>query len=300
MERRQDGCGGATLHRRVLPFDPVAEAAPACRVQLRRLLAGTPLEQRLDDGELALTELVTNAVLHGRAPLTVVLDLTGSRLRVEVRDGSPVSPTFSLLDPTAVTGRGLMLLSAVTDAWGLDPLPDGKSIWFELRQDGSRGADVDALLASWGDDLVADPARERVRVVLTGLDAPLLARSEAHVEALLRELALVVGAGTASPDQLRTAGAVLRAAAGIDAVRADLRRQLAAAMSARQELVDVSLTIRREDAEGVRDFTHALDEADRLSQAGTLLMAPTPAELSEVRRGYLQRILAQLAGQSGG
>jgi hypothetical protein len=39
---------------------------------------------------------------------------------------------------------------------------------------------------------------------------------------------------------------------------------------------------------------HALDEADRLSRTGRLLLIPAPVELSDTRRGYLRRILAQL------
>ena len=56
-----------------------------------------------------------------------------------------------------------------------------------------------------------------------------------------------------------------------------------------------SLTVQRDDAEVVRDFAHALDEADRLSRAGLLLMAPAPVELSDVRQAYLRRVLHQLA-----
>lgn len=276
---------------------PVPDAAPRARGELRRLLTGTALEGRLDDGELALSELVTNAVLHGRAPITVVLRLQGDVLRAEVGDRNPVSPSFSLLDPTAVTGRGLLLISACTQAWGVDPLPGGKAVWFELHAGGSStGADtdVDALLAAWGDDLAEDPALERVRVVLTDMDTALVARSEAHVEALLRELALLVSTGSRQPDQLSTAERVLHAASAMEAVRVDLRRQLSAALAVHRPSVDLTITLQRDDAEAVRDFSLALDEADRLSRAGLLLTVPAPVELSDVRRAYLFRVLAQL------
>lgn len=72
-----------------------------------------------------------------------------------------MSPSFSMLDQTAVTGRGLLLIAAVTDRWGVDRSPDGKVGWFELRagQDAGTALDVDALLTSWGDELTGDPAR---------------------------------------------------------------------------------------------------------------------------------------------
>ena len=281
-----------------LALDAAPGAVPAARAALRDLLAGHDLAARGDDAALALSELVTNAVLHGRAPIVLRLCLTQEALRAQIVDGSVVSPSFSLLDPTAVTGRGLLLVSACVDAWGVEPQADGKTVWFELQTApvrGTDGPDVDALLAAWGDDLDIDPAREQVRIVLTDLDTALTARSEAHVEALLRELALVAGASSSTRTQRRTAEAVLRAGAGMDAARADLRRQLTVALAAGLPLVDLTLTVRRDDAELVRDYSHALDEADRLSRSGLLLMAPAPVELSDARRAYLLRVLHQLA-----
>lgn len=285
------------VEQRELALRPVPDAAPEAREALRALLAGTPFEHRTDDGMLAVSELVTNAVLHGREPIVLRLVHSQQCVRVEVQDGSAVSPSFSMLDPTAVTGRGLMLISAASDRWGVDPVPGGKRVWFELLEDGRAEeleADVDALLAAWGDDLAEDPALEQVRVVLTDLDTDLLARAEAHVEGLLRELCLLTGEEV-PPATRRVARSVLQAAAGMDAVRADVKHQLAVAVSAGQPLVDLSLTIQRDDAELVRDYSHAVDEADRMSRAGMLLTAPAPAELSDARQSYLRRLLAQLS-----
>lgn len=286
--------GGRTVHR--LRLEPVPDAVPAARTLLRDVVRGTGFARRLDDGELAVSELVTNAVLHGREPILVSVVTSPAALRVEVCDANPVSPSFSMLDPTAVTGRGLLLISAVSDAWGVEPAPDGKVVWFELRSgtDAQTELDIDALLASWGDELAEDPALEDVRVVLTDLDVAVTARAEAHVEALLRELTLLLGAGTVSPAQRRSATNVLAAAAAVEPVRTELRHQLSLAVARGDARVDVHLTIRREDAELVRDFSHAADDADRLSRSAPLLLAPAPPELSDARRSYLRRILAQL------
>lgn len=288
------GTPGVLSVRRHL--DPVPEAVPTARALLRGALAGTPFGDRLEDGELALSEIVTNALLHGRGPISLTLCAGPGSLRVEVCDGNPVSPSLSMLDQTAVTGRGLLLISAVSDRWGVDPAPDGKVVWFELEvgRDARDRLDVDALLASWGDELAEDRALEDVRVVLTDLDVELVARAEAHVEALLRELALVLNADRGTRADRRTARDVLAAAAAVDPVRADLRHQLSVAVAGGARRVDVTITIRREDAEVVRDFTHAVDDADRLSRTGLLLTAPTPVELSTARRSYLRRVLAQL------
>ena len=281
---------------RTLELSATPDAVPTARALLRDVLDGTALAHRLEDGELALSELVTNAVLHGRDPMGVRVVLGGDVLRAEVRDANPVSPSFSMLDETAVTGRGLLLISAVSDRWGVEPSSSGKVVWFELLagRDVQTVLDVDALLASWGDELVLDPADECVRIVLTDLDVALVARAEAHVEAVVRELALVLAAGTAPAVDRRPAGNVVQAAAAVDPLRVELRRQVAVALARGRRRVDVELAVRRRDAEAVRDLMHALDEADRLSRGGRLLLTPSPLQLSDVRRAYLRRILAQL------
>lgn len=288
--------GGARLvdRSRELPATPAA--VPEVRALLREVLDRSVMAHRLEDGVLALSELVTNALLHGRDPISARLVLDEQTLRVVVRDANPVSPSISMLDQTAVTGRGLLLISAVSDGWGVEPSSSGKVVWFELLavREVQTVLGVDALLASWGDELVLDPADESVRVVLTDLDVALVARAEAHVEALVRELTLVLATDTAPGVDLRFAGNVVRAAAAVDPVRAALRHQVAVALARGRRTVDVELTVRRRDAVGVRDLMHALDEADRSSRTGRLLLTPAPLELSDARRSYLRRILAQL------
>lgn len=301
----------ASLVARRVPLRPVPASVPQARRVLAELLAGTPLGGRADEARLAVSELVTNAVLHGRSPIELTLRLTQDCLHVQVRDSNPVSPSFGMLDPTAVTGRGLLLISASADRWGVEPHAHGKTVWFELDRKPSRRdrPDVEELLASWGDELVEDPAAEQVRVMLTDLDVILTARAEAHVEGLLRELALVLRAEPAggpatgvddrpaepAEEQRAVAQRVLRAAAELAGLRAEMRRQLTAAVAADRQRIDLELTVTRGDAEAVRDFAHAVDDADRLSRQGRLLAAPAPPELSYARQSYLHRVLSQLA-----
>ena len=280
-----------TVREFVLPHEPAS--AHEARALVAEALAEAGFSARVYDAELAVSEIVTNAVLHGRDPITLRVLLVADGVRIQVHDGSPVSPAFSMLDQTAVTGRGLLLVSAVADCWGVDPDDSGKTVWFGFDHSSPTRAEVDEterLLAAWADGMAQDPARETVRVVLTDLDAELLAASEAHSEGLLRELNLV---GPDSPHYDKAQG-ILRASAPLDALRLDVRHQVAVALHAGSTTFDVQLTIRREDAEQVRDFMHALDEADRLSRHGDLLLVPTPAELSSFRTSFLRRVLDQL------
>jgi anti-sigma regulatory factor (Ser/Thr protein kinase) len=281
-----------------LNLAPTPDAAAEVRRRLRAAARGSAFESRLEDAELAATELVTNAVLHGRQPIRVTIRLDEERLRVEVADASPVSPTFSLLDPTAVTGRGLLLVASVADHWGVEPDAEGKVVWMELSShapSAAEEADVEALLESWADELPSDPAYEQVRVVLTDLDTTLLAASEVHNDGVLRELALMAYDDEAASRLRQTATQILQATTAFEPVHSELKRQLAVAVAHGRPLVDIELRITRHDAELVRDYSHGLDAAQRLCSFGELLHEPPPAEVADIRREYLRRILAQLS-----
>jgi anti-sigma regulatory factor (Ser/Thr protein kinase) len=281
----------------VLDLPATTVAVSEVRQQLRALLVGTPYDDRLGDAETAATEIVTNAVLHGRRPITVEIEYDDARLRIAVTDSSPVSPTFSLLDPTAVTGRGLLLVSSVSDGWGVDPGVGAKTVWAEFRREGTSAdeADVEALLDAWADDLDVDPALEMVRVVLTDLDTQRLAAAEVHVEGVLRELALVAADEHSGTELREIAARVLVAADAMEAARVELRRQLANAVAHDVPKLDVELSITRHHAELVRDYRDALATADRLCTSGRLLHRPPTTQMVSTRQDYLRRILAQLS-----
>ncbi|MCW2777340.1 MAG: hypothetical protein JWN17_1065, partial [Frankiales bacterium] len=153
---------------------------------------------------------------------------------------------------------------------------------------------VDELLASWGEDL-DDPAHEVVKVVLTELDVGLTAQSEAHVEALLRELALVSCSDACSPEIRLVAERVLLAASGMEELRNEVKQQLSRAVADGCAQLDVVLRVTRVDAETVRTFALAVDDADRLSRTGVLLTEPAPHALSDHRARYLRRLIGQLS-----
>ncbi|MBK1785601.1 ATP-binding protein [Prauserella cavernicola] len=92
----------------------------------------------LDDGTrqsilLIVTELVTNAVLHGDAPASLRLLRAGELLRIEVGDSNRTPPVLRDPAPDQQNGRGMLLISAMADDWGVSETPDGKIVWAELR-----------------------------------------------------------------------------------------------------------------------------------------------------------------------
>jgi serine phosphatase RsbU (regulator of sigma subunit) len=90
------------------------------------------LGDRLDDLVILCSELVTNAVLHAGGPCRVRLWDHDGRVRLEVHDPSPRLPVRRTPDPTAPNGRGMALVEALADDWGVDDSEPGKSVWVEV------------------------------------------------------------------------------------------------------------------------------------------------------------------------
>lgn len=103
---------------------------------LRLYLKGWGLIGVADAAELAFTELIANVVRHvpGRRCQTFIFRLPGGEgVRVEVADGCPGVPRVVEGDVLDEGGRGLLLVDALTDKWGVEVRRDGggKTVWFE-------------------------------------------------------------------------------------------------------------------------------------------------------------------------
>lgn len=87
-----------------------------------------------DRALLATSEIVTNAVEHGSPPIELRVDRYDARVRIEVRDASPLRPRLRDDDPgpEEIRGRGMLIVERCTDRWGMEELADGKAVWFEL------------------------------------------------------------------------------------------------------------------------------------------------------------------------
>lgn len=144
-----------------LPPEP--RSAAAARRFVGDRLQEWSLDELRDDALLAVTELVTNAVLHARTPLLVCVSTENGHVELAVFDGNQAlpqprpprddlaqdlaavlraeaavdEPALDERDPrldvgpagSVAGGRGLLLVAALAAEWGVSPLSDGKAVW---------------------------------------------------------------------------------------------------------------------------------------------------------------------------
>lgn len=89
-------------------------------------------DERCDDLALAVSELITNAIRHGEAPVDLEVLPRDDGVRIEVSDGSPEPLALTEPDELATGRRGLQLVDAVAVRWGWRRTEQGKLVWCEL------------------------------------------------------------------------------------------------------------------------------------------------------------------------
>lgn len=98
-------------------------------VLMSRQVAGSVV----DTVELLTSEVVTNAIIHGRSGPLLAVDVSDRAIRVAVGDGSPELPVRRLGRPDDVSGRGVLIVEELATSWGVVRERNGsKRVWFEV------------------------------------------------------------------------------------------------------------------------------------------------------------------------
>jgi anti-sigma regulatory factor (Ser/Thr protein kinase) len=134
---------------------PGPQAAADARDRVAVVIRNWNIRVDVDTALLITSELVANAVLHGGGPVTLAVRSSAGHLRVDVHDASPIMPVppaavDSAVDSAVVdddfrsgealaideigaeTGRGLLLVDALSTGWGCYRTPAGKAVYFIL------------------------------------------------------------------------------------------------------------------------------------------------------------------------
>ncbi|MER5370290.1 ATP-binding protein [Streptomyces sp. ADI95-17] len=115
------------------------QALPSRIGQVRRIISAQlrywHLDPLIDQAALGVTELLTNVHRHAQPDksCTVEIELLLERLTVSVHDHDPRLPTVREPSASSTSGRGLALIAAVSESWGVRPAGGaGKVVWFTL------------------------------------------------------------------------------------------------------------------------------------------------------------------------
>jgi CheY-like chemotaxis protein/anti-sigma regulatory factor (Ser/Thr protein kinase) len=130
-----DDVGRTAVRNESVRFDADVSTVPLAREFVRRWLHEWGTGHVLDEASLIVTELASNAVLHAGSPYEVRISHIDGVVRIEVADGDAGTPEPQPFSAVAETGRGIILVSAVSASWGIDAQAGGKVTWAELRPD---------------------------------------------------------------------------------------------------------------------------------------------------------------------
>lgn len=280
------------------------DAVPRARAFTAALLRDES-DDTVGNAQLVVTELVTNAVLHGVAPVTLRVLPLPSGVRIEVEDGSRTLPITSPRRAEGMTGRGLELVAAVSTGWGVEPGRDGKIVWAEVGDlpghaaTGEPLVDVDALLAAWE----KDGSSERLYTVRLGaVPTDLLLAAKAHSENLVRELMLIraerAGRDTALPAPM--AALITAVTEDFAQARAEIKRQALEAARRDEPFVELELHLPLSAADAGERYLAALEEADRHARAARMLTLAPPRSHQAFREWYVGSLVDQLRASASG
>ena len=280
----------------VLP--PLATSAGEARRLLREALARGGVGDWVDNAQVAISELVTNALVHAGTPIRLRVRVTPHGVRVEVGDGSPQLPHERDYPSTAATGRGLHLVGELVDSWGAYPEGDGKVVWFEIREATSGTFPTLSPVAPSEEP----PVLVSVQVEL--LNVPLLMHAawQEHASALLREYLLI-----RLDDDLDTIENHARASEAMSILfeqvpapdlgehpEAIMAGATGPAMSAERLLLRVPI----DAVQSFRVLDELLEDARTLAWSGDLLSPPTQPEVRAMRRWICGQVAEQSASQA--
>lgn len=263
-------------------------------------------EDLIDSAELGISELVTNALLHGEPPIAVRMRGTHRHPRLEVLDGSrnPPVPNHRMThedELLATIGRGLGMVAMTSHAWGAELLEDGKIVWFEPAAEPVDDPDLDGELFAEVPLQIRDAPRVRigdgVAIVYDALPIPAYLDWRRHFADLRRELRLLSLAheddypvAKTLSDLFVSFGEAVKQTHGID--------DILAAIKAGKSSTPVRLVTTPDAPPLVAQMIDVLELADSFCRAERLLSVAATPEQRDFQRWFLGEIVRQAEGNA--
>lgn len=317
-------------------FQGEASSARVARHELETALSDWGRDDMIDRAGLCVSEVVTNAVLHGGRPVELSAWLDERSLHVEIRDGRAIDGTFvdrieaihRISDPVEesdpelrdvdITGRGLLVLAEMSAEWGISTNQRGKTVWFVLwGEERSRSAERSSPEEAHVRDDDGPESRsaraaheapathERWQAVkFLGVPIRLFVASRAHVHDLVRESKLSNADG--NPVALRTVMGGVFSSETVIYTLSHLMGEGTTSWSNSRDfalsaggVADIELRVPGDAVDHAPTLFGALDELENHCVCGEFLTIPASAELLEFQRWWITAGLDQIRGHSG-
>ncbi len=274
---------------------PEATSAGRARRMLREVLEGSDNEESLDAAQLAISEIVTNALVHAGTSMRLRILLADEGFRVELTDGNSRLPSQRDFGTSAPTGRGLLLVEELVTRWGAHPVPDGKVVWFEISDESG----MDEVLSPAPAEVYAD---DDSAVVVELHRMPLLMHQawQEHAAAVLREVMLVrLDAELSALEEHASASdalGLLLEQVPFPEVGTDPDSVMAHATEPGVSVQRLLIEVPRDALPSFAALDVMLDEALHLAEDGELLSPPTQPEIQAMRLWICDQVRRQAAG----
>jgi anti-sigma regulatory factor (Ser/Thr protein kinase) len=250
--------------------------------------------------ELGVSELISNAILHGEPPIRMRLRGTHEHPRIEVSDGSRQPPLLPEPlgrhpvedDPLLTFGRGLDIVARCATAWGADIDEDGKVVWFvpapATLAEGSAGVITG----------VTQPATSPTnRISIEVREVPLRTLHASHTQwnELRREVRLLA---LAHEDDYPLAKSLSELFADLDRVlREGIQDEIESALASGEATADLRVDVPKASAETIEQLVDLLDLADEFCQEQRLLSLARTAEQRRFQRWLFGELVRQQRGE---
>ncbi|HEY0774068.1 MAG TPA: ATP-binding protein [Nocardioidaceae bacterium] len=294
------------LNLEALPLEPDPESVRKARAWVRDVLSRLQREDIVGPAEVGVSELVTNAILHGAPPISVRVRGTRDHPRVEIRDASVRPPTVNVQmteeeNLLATFGRGLGLVALHSAAWGAELTPEGKVVWFEPSDEPPDDDDLSGEVFDL-DQTVQDRIAEAglpdnpVRVQIVDLPVAIYTKWRRRYYELGRELRLLALAhGHTYPVATELSEIFLQTEKERRLTRGI--QQFERALASGRDLVTFELLVPESMPETMARLTATLERADEFCREQRLLvLAATPLE-KRLQEWFLGEFARQAAGE---
>ncbi|WP_148611928.1 ATP-binding protein [Nocardioides rubriscoriae] len=263
--------------------------------------------------EMAVSELVTNALLHGAPPIQVRVRGTREHPRVEVSDGSqepPALPSYppdlaaiddfhldGLDDMLLTFGRGLSIVARASDAWGAEIEDDGKTVWFTPSSQFSEDAGTPGIVT--GTPGASEPTGEHPadpeRFRLLGVPVRDYVSFHNHFRELRREVRLLAMANEDDYPLARDLAEVFTRL-GRPLTLGTVRDEVDRAQSRGQSSTDLDVLMGRDEARGIARFIDLLALTDAFAREEKMLALARSARQVAFQTWLLGELVHQAEG----